>query len=229
MPSTPFPLGRHPEAAANHDPRSRAFAATAELPVRTVRWGRSGESLNQQSVGACTAFAADGAANHAPLHATGTRRYTNEDSFRLYDWVTHNDPYDGAWSYSGSGDSGTGQDTGSDGLSAAKGMVHFARAVSYTHAFGPDHLAAGLQYGTFIIGIDWYDGMFYPASNGLVTISGSIAGGHEILVDGFNATTRRFRLNNSWGNGWGVYGRCYFEWDTMATLLGAGGDAIRLM
>jgi hypothetical protein len=78
-------------------------------------------------------------------------------------------------------------------------------------------------------GTTWYDGMFYPDSHGVIRPTGADVGGHEYLCSGVSVTNRMLRFQNSWGSGWGDYGKFYMTFDDFASLLAAGGDAVRLV
>lgn len=73
-------------------------------------------------------------------------------------------------------------------------------------------------------GVSWYDKMFSPASDGLVTVGGSVVGGHAFLVRGYDDMTRRVFCQNSWGD-WGVNGCFYLSYDDATRLLGEQGEA----
>lgn len=217
MAGTPFPLGRHPEAAANHDPRSRSFSAPAAITVVDKKWRRYGAVLDQGQVGSCTGNAGIGCLNHAPLHVVGTPCGTEADALKLYEDVTQADPYPGAY---------PPDDTGSDGLSVAKVLLGRGTISAYSHAFGLDHVLSAAMAGALICGTDWYDGMFHPDSKGVIQPTGSVAGGHEYVLDGVYATARMLRFQNSWGSSWGWYGKFFMSFDDFSKLLSAGGDAI---
>lgn len=218
--STPFPLGRHPDAAANHDPRSLDFAARADLPVKTKYWRRYGAVLDQGKVGCCVPNAGCGALNHAGLHRAGEHLYvesdiTGDDGY--YHKVTSIDPYDGTY---------PPDDTGSDGLSMAKVFRSEGKITSYAHAFGLDHALATAMLGPLIVGIPWTNDMFYPDPDGIVHPTGGDAGGHEVCLDGVNVTHGWVRFTNSWSDAWGIEGRFYMHWDDFGSLLSRGGDAV---
>lgn len=217
---TPFPLGRHPDAAANHDPLSRNFAAKADLPVKTKYWRRWGEVLDQGNLGSCVANAGVGCLNHTSLHVAGSHLYTEDDvtgDDGYYHKVTLRDPFSGAW---------PPDDTGSDGLSMAKVFYEEGKISRYEHAFGLDHTLATAMRGPLIVGIPWQNGMFYPDADGIVHPTGGDADGHEVCLDGVNITHKWVRFTNSWSDAWGYFGRFYMHWADFGTLLDDGGDAV---
>lgn len=90
--------------------------------------------------------------------------------------------------------------------------------------------------GPVLIGIDWYTDMFSPVYEQdalgdyrwMVIPTGSVAGGHAVLVNGVNVPRMTFRILNSWGRDWGVDGRATVRFADMDNLVFTqGGDAWR--
>lgn len=80
--------------------------------------------------------------------------------------------------------------------------------------------------GPVVVGLNWYDGMFYPDSAGFVSISGHVVGGHAFLLEGVNMSNRTCRALNSWGEDFGVArGRFRMSFSTLERLLSEDGDA----
>lgn len=102
-------------------------------------------------------------------------------------------------------------------------------------------LAVGYR-GPVVVGIHWYESMFDPDASGLLHISGNVAGGHAILVNGvlarwsttilsanrayLNLDRRKtlLRLHNSWGDWWGLNGEAFISLEDMDRLLHEGGE-----
>lgn len=84
-------------------------------------------------------------------------------------------------------------------------------------------LAVG-HLGPAIIGVDWYEGMYQPDSNGFIHPSGEKAGGHCTLITGVDVKTGFYYLHNSWGASWGNNGNCKIKRADMAKLLGDNGE-----
>lgn len=82
-----------------------------------------------------------------------------------------------------------------------------------------------LLNGPVALGVDWYEGMYQPNPRGVVTISGNLEGGHAFEVIGYDAETKLYKCQNSWGIGWGVDGFFYITVGDMARLLAEGGEA----
>lgn len=211
-PVTPFPLGRVLDP--DHDPRSLAHPAPADLPVLSVKWPRLGKVLDQGNVGSCVGNASAQSLNHRAFY----RRYHDETDARdnIYALATRLDTYPGSY---------PSQDTGSDGLAGAKACQQLGYIGSYTHAFGLDHVLAALQTGPLIVGTPWYNDMFNPDSHYRVHPTGGVAGGHEYVLDGVNTTAKTLRFLNSWSDQWGYMGRFYMSYADFSSLLSQQGDA----
>lgn len=213
MTTHPFPLGRRLEP--NHDPKSRNFAAPAAT-VTTKSWQHYGGVLDQGQLGSCTGNAMAQALNTKPLHRAYSAYLTEADAVALYSLATTLDPFPGAY---------PPEDTGSDGLSVAKAARQQGRIGSYVHGFGLQHTLEALMAGPVLLGTPWYEGMFNPTTQGFVTISGRVAGGHEYLLLGVNAYQKYVTCLNSWGNGWGLRGMFRMTYATLSRLLSEDGDA----
>lgn len=223
-PANPRRLGRH----VGHDPRSRAFAfrAPAGLDLHAVRWDRAVPIFDQGDLGSCTGNAAAGwlaTANSLrpgmaeyPWGAQGAAYPVDEKlAVSIYGRATSIDPYDGDYPPT---------DSGSDGLSVTKVLKERGFVDSYQHAFDVASALAALQSGPVLIGSVWHEGMFHPLSNGLVTISGPVVGGHEYLAVGWDPDTSEVTFANSWGPGWGVDGYFSMTVPTLTALLADDGD-----
>ena len=118
------------------------------------------------------------------------------------------------------------QEDGSDTRSGVKAFGQFANLGAYAFATSMDDVITWLLVnGPVITGTNWYDNMFYPDSKGLVTISGSIAGGHEWMISGVDTVKKVFHCTNSWGNSWGVNGQFFVSYADYQRLLNEQGDA----
>jgi len=211
-------LGRHVE----HDQRSRRYAAAvSDAPLQRIRHKRHGHVFDQGSVGSCTGNAVAGACNTEPLHRRYGRLLLERDAVAVYAMATKLDGFPGEW---------PPDDTGSSGLAACKAAVELGFLTGYQHAFGVDHALQALQLGPVVTGIDWYDGFDRPDHHGKVEIAGEVRGGHEVLVVGYHPAPSGAPLDalvecwNSWGPGWGRFGRFTFTVRTWGSLLERDGD-----
>lgn len=86
-----------------------------------------------------------------------------------------------------------------------------------------------LTSGPVIVGTNWYEGMFYPDANNVVSISGQIAGGHEYMLSGYDTVSNLLLCTNSWGTSFGMNGQFYMTLSTLSRLLSEQGDACTAM
>lgn len=206
---TPFPLGR----SVHHDERSKAYPAKLAPTYKQRWWTHHGPVLDQGDVGSCTGHALVDALMTGPLYRMG-RDLTHADALRAYERATVIDPFPGSYPPT---------DTGSDGLDVCKAGVEFGWLRGYTHAFGLDACLRALTLGPVMIGIPWYESMFTPGAGGVLSVSGRIAGGHEIALTAITASGM-VRLLNSWGAAWGLHGCAYLRFADLGRLLDQQGD-----
>lgn len=211
------------------DERSRSFGIVERLEAvgrtdpRSYTWG-AGPVTDQGREGACVGHGWTGELTAKPK----VHRLPNPDAYayELYHRVQHRDPWGGCslgpscpieptpYSYGGT-----------SVLSAAQELKDRGVLHEYRWAFSLDELvlAVGRQ-GPAVIGVPWLSGM-YDAPGGVVTVSGSVVGGHCLLVRGVSLKTRTLLWRNSWGPDYGVGGDARISFDDMARLLADGGEA----
>jgi hypothetical protein len=229
-------LGRH----VNHDPRALNYpvGVLPKSAIQTVHWARRAPILDQGQLGSCTANAgtgflgtdsaagpgatsvtisAAGAAASKKLFKAGT--YVLDESFAvlLYELTTRIDPYPGQYKPT---------DTGSDGPSVAAALKLLGLAADYSHVFSYAAAQAGSQLGGMLWGTAWLQSMFTPDANGFLVVdpASGVAGGHELVISGYNASTDVWTVDNSWGTSWGINGSCFVHGKDMAYLLSQQGD-----
>lgn len=96
---------------------------------------------------------------------------------------------------------------------------------SYRWGFDINDAVATLGYhGPIVIGVNWYSGMFSPGVDGFIHVTGSIQGGHCLLLKGVDVQKNYFILHNSWGETWGKKGTAYISFDDFNRLINEGGD-----
>jgi hypothetical protein len=68
--------------------------------------------------------------------------------------------------------------------------------------------------------------MFTTDSDGFVKVdkSSGEAGGHELVISGYDTADDVYEIQNSWGTSWGVDGFAYVHGADMAWLLAQDGD-----
>lgn len=227
----------HPLLGRNihFDSRSKLFAVQpeADVPIVDIRHQQFIGILDQGQTGACTGNAADSCAYHAPFFSQGHANWSytpDETGARLwYHDNTVNDDYPGTWNVDG-----TGQDTGSDGLTSSKMAVKAGIASGYQAALDLESSLRALMKTPGITGIPWFNSMFDAPASGLLTVDfkSGLAGGHELVVDEVVTATApgngTGKLlvggDNSWSETWGAKGRWYMTGDDWWALRQQQGD-----
>lgn len=220
-----FPLGR----VVNHDPRSRNYPARPRKLIKpaTKLHDMRAEALQQGNVGSCVGHTAAqwlnctmaksnrkrGTMPNRPINPT--KYLTDADAVRLYSTATQMDDFGGAY---------PPDDFGSSGLGGAKALQHYGFIAEYRHVFDFPTLLAVVIDQPVMAGINWYEGMYDPDSLGVIRPTGSLSGGHEILIRGIDFSGKRFRLRNHWGTEWGLKGDCYLSFKDMERLMNEQGD-----
>lgn len=198
-----------------YDPRSLNFRIrdlpAAGQPLKSRAW-RTPVVLDQGREGACVGFAWTHRAATWPKAWKPT--LTNEDALALYHDAQRDDDMPGE-NYEGSSTLGGAK------ASAARGRVgsyHWATTIE-------EVLQALANVGPVVVGINWYDGMYQPQGNKLV-VSGSLVGGHDILINAINVTREEVRFHNSWGADWGHNGEAWMSFaDVERLIIKESGDA----
>jgi C1A family cysteine protease len=213
-------LGRN----VNHDVRSlRYLVSSPARALQSTEHERVTPVLDQGSLGSCTGNASCGALGTKPIYdalPSGHPALDESLAVNIYSEATKIDPYDGTYPPT---------DTGSDGLSVAKVCTTMGFISGYLHATSLEAMQNALQDTPVIVGVNWYEGFDNPDSNGVVTVSGKVRGGHEFEVIGIDMEKSLFHAVNSWGTGWGVNGHFYFSFDSMTRLLSEDGDCTQLL
>jgi hypothetical protein len=121
-----------------------------------------------------------------------------------------------------------GDPTGEEGAFLRSGAkVLKAEGLIDAYAFGTfeetEHWCQ--TYGPVVMGTNWYHGMRYPDSKGIVTLSGAVDGGHAWLRTGDKQGPADNQGHNSW-NGWGDKGKFYISNEDLYRLMDEGGEGI---
>jgi hypothetical protein len=207
------------------DERSRDYPIRSTVGTkerRSYTW-RCEEWFDQGREGACVGFAMGHEASARPAEFRGLDyNYLVED---VYHEAQRIDPWDGG-SYPGA----SPQYAGTSVLAGVKVMQRKGFFDSYRWAFSTDDLCLGLGYnGPAVLGMNWYNDMYYPDENGFVRPTGDLVGGHAILARAINVRTGAITLRNSWGKDWGRNGDCYITIDDLGSILADRGEAVFML
>lgn len=199
--------------------------AIATPPKRRNKLWRIGPILDQGREGACVGFGWSAEALSTPtpvdLKRVKVPVPTNPDSFASY-------VYNSAKKI----DEWEGEDyDGTSVLAGAKVLKNFGLLKEYRWAFKiNDVIDAVLTTGPVVLGIYWYDGM-YEAPDGILSVHGTIVGGHCITVVGYRTEessktdSESLILQNSWGKSWGTNGLAEISAVQLSALLQNDGEA----
>lgn len=207
-----------------HDPRSKQYPyARKATQIVSKRWNREVPTFNQGQVGSCTGNASTGLLGTDPYYTDLVKAVlaklgvTLDESFavKTYSAATAIDDVPGTY---------PPEDTGSSGLAVAKVLTSDGLISGYTHVFNFNDLLDALQHHPVITGTNWYEGMFNPDANGIIRISGQVAGGHEYIIDEVDVERQLLGIQNSWGDEWGVKGRAYITFTDFQRLMNEDGD-----
>jgi hypothetical protein len=220
-------LGRLKE----RDERSRNFSVAAlDLPteLRSKTWGVPGTKLDQGTEGACVGFGVTHELIAYPMSNLGlTNKFARE---QIYWEAQRKDPWAGG-SYPGATPVYEGTSVLS-GIKVAKSLGYFG---GYRWCFTIDDLCRTLAWeGPVVIGIDWLSGMDNVRPSGRVIPSGSVRGGHCVVLTGITLHPRlagepsipMLRGRNSWGEYWGRGGDFFVAVEDFENKLMSGADMV---
>jgi hypothetical protein len=211
-----YRLGRlyAPDARDHGFPMQMAIRRGAAA-IRSKYWWANGWWGNQGDKPECVAFAwthwlEDGPITHKPKKPGGLGFDPDKiyhDAQKVDEWPGEN--YDGTSVRAG-----------------AKVLQAMGLIASYHWAFDVPTVVDAIKYqGPVVVGTNWYSAMFYPDPSGLISVGGTIAGGHAYLLDGVNDAKSVFRVKNSWGRDWGKKGFAFISYPDMERLISEQGEA----
>ena len=214
---TDMSLGRRENPVDARDGLHRMAMVLPGVPTPlplTKMWRGGLLRNNQGSVGACVGMAG---ANWMQCWPTYTR-ITNQTGFDLYNACK---AVPDAWP----GQEGTSSRFLMEVL-RAQGRV--ARYLWGTTPAEVNEWVRGV--GPVLVGIEWTRDMFNPDADGTLRPTGTVVGGHEVLVRGYDHRRDRYRIRNSWGSEWGDRGEAWIRAaDLVHLLFERGGDAVGIV
>lgn len=171
--------------------------------LRTRNWNKK-VVLDQGDIGACTGFGT------ADMLATTPRVRPGVDyalGMMLYHEAQKYDEWPGE-SYEGS-----------SVLGAMKAASALGYVKSYYWCMSMEEILSALSHhGPVVIGVTWKRGMMNPSAQGMIRETGSDVGGHCVSLGGIDVERKYVRVDNSWGEGWGVNGSAWMTWDDLNLL-----------
>ena len=218
------------------DERSRDFPITALVNTsayKTTEWDCN--TYNDQGTeGACVGFGwgHELASTPAPVPTNASQ------SLAIYRRAQQLDVWDGE-AYSGTSVLG-----GAKAVAELRNNVGEPYLKEYRWAFGLSDLLLALSHqGPVVLGVNWYSGMFNVGPDGYLRVGGTLSGGHCLLALAVNLTLAEgftgepgdpsnldleksyVVLHNSWGQDWGVGGKCKMTLLDIQRLLNEQGEA----
>ena len=207
----------------NFDERSREFPISSILTATKLKnkYWECDVHLDQGVEGACVGFSWAHELRAKPYEI----RVTNETAKTIYYAAQQRDQW-----------SGTNYE-GTSVIAGAKTVSSLGFMTEYRWAFGIDDVIKTLSnHGPIVLGINWYEDMFFPDEKGFIKPTGAILGGHAILATGIQIRERDgflwktlpepvIRLHNSWGVEYGINGDVFITATDLSKLLKEQGEA----
>jgi hypothetical protein len=225
-------LKRH----VRHDSRSLryAYGVLPKSAIVKTKWTRRIPILDQGQLGSCTANAFTGCigtdsrqrsgvstvtvkADSHSLFRPGATKLDENFAVGFYSLETLDDAYPGNY---------PPDDTGSDGLGAMAAGKELGLVDTYKHAFSIAAVQSALMAGPVLWGTEWLNSMFTTDSKGFLVAdkSSGVAGGHELVLTGYDPATDTYDGDNSWGTSFGIDGSFKVSGTDLKYLLSQDGD-----
>ena len=212
------------------DPRDNLHLLAAAAPMqavinrRTKYWTLFARPLNQGYTGTCVGHGW----RHRLVSSPVMVRSLQPSAFDIYDAATKIDE----WS---DNDNDTAREFGTSVRAGAKVLKALGMLSEYRWTTDADDAAdwiGGVDSsgrfigGPVVIGVNFYDSMFDLSRDSYMEISptAKLAGGHCMLLIGWDQAHDRFRGINSWGASWGDRGRFWLDAETAQRLFNEDGE-----
>ena len=177
-------------------------------PLRPRGWSLK-THLDQKSEGACVGFAWAHELAAVPIKIS----VNNETGREIYKEAQTIDEWPGE------GYEGTSV------LAGAKIVKQRGYMTEYRWCFSGHDVRLALAYhGPVVFGINWFEGMLATDPHGYIHPTGAVLGGHAIVGIAVHTASSKIVLQNSWGEDWGIGGRCYLSWPDLDKVLAQQGE-----
>jgi hypothetical protein len=185
------------------DPRDRNFLASAVLrrlePRKTKRYAFFFDPLDQGREGTCVGHGWKHCLLATPIKQT--QPYKSPTAVEIYDLATTLDEW-----YGNEGN----REFGTSVRAGAKALQQLGYITEYRWAFDCDTAIDWIiNKGPIVIGVNWYSSMFDTSKDGFIVIEPNayLAGGHCVLLHGWDEKRGCFEGINSWGRNFGYLSR----------------------
>lgn len=210
-------------------PRRKPSYLTSEVAVPAFWRPWLPRPLDQGDLGSCTGNSPLVARLRLPFQMEtlpgSWATWTTPEQFQplavsIYAGATTIDPFEGTYPPT---------DTGSDVASAMSVATAMGLFTGYRSVSSLAELQVALNRGPCVLGIDWFEGFYYPSRCGEISMTGPVMGGHAIALVGDDPDKKQMWLENSWDD----YGVCLgthcgfaaVTYGTVSELLARNGEA----
>jgi hypothetical protein len=176
--------------------------------------------FDQGQEGACVEYGISHELVANPVRVNATHVSDMLGQHKIYWAAQRNDPWEGG-AYPGA-------DPFYEGTSVLSGMqvaTELGYYSNYLWAQNENEVALAIGYkGPVVIGVNWYEGMYEPDSDGFLNVTGAQVGGHCTLLYGVSISGDYYKLWNSWGQSWGNNGTAKIRRTDVVRLLSEDGE-----
>src|SRR4051812_5551073 len=223
---TPYGLGRLPA----RDERDRRFLlmehplAQQVTKVVDKTWAFFSKPIDQGNTGTCVGHAWKHRLMALPVERP---KHEKPSAFDIYDAAILIDEFS-------DNDNDKDRQMGTSVRAGAKVLQGLGLLTEYSWIATAEEAARWIggkdEKGTFVggpivIGVNWYESMFETDKDGILNISGQVAGGHCVCLNRWSEARGLFGGIQSWSLPWGVHGsgRFYLKAEDLDRLLREDG------